>query len=280
MKATIITNSLTLSTFALTSFVRAQLPIPADSSGVFNGDTIEYFDLPTTFEDAQSICVQRGGHLARITSLEQSDEFFGIASQAELTDFWIGIDALNDVFDPLTPPVLRYTDGSTEFLDFLDVAPWDEGEPFHDNQIEEACVEFSAQDIVWRTTSCSNQRAFLCRIPPVPDLTGQIGLDKLDFFQTNRKDFAEARATCQSLGGDIARVTDINEYNIVVALNPDVRMWIGVDSRNDENLVATDQGRFSFTDGFPDRSFILDQGPIPWVAGEPNNVAGDEFCVE
>lgn len=79
-----------------------------------------------------------------------------------------------------------------------------------------------------------------------------------------------AKARCQTHGGYLVAINDANEHSLVKSmatkLNGDYAIWIG--------LRRDSQGNFSTWDNGEPLSYTK------WVSNEPNNLFGDEDCVE
>lgn len=103
-------------------------------------------------------------------------------------------------------------------------------------------------------------------------------------FFRDLKLFSDAQATCQLYGGNLARVSDGTEYNLVLQLLEELSVevaafWIGVTARDDQLSTGTE--RFSYLDQSTGKlEFIqVEVGTSPWAAGEPSDTAGNKDCV-
>ncbi|XP_030279516.1 galactose-specific lectin nattectin-like [Sparus aurata] len=88
--------------------------------------------------------------------------------------------------------------------------------------------------------------------------------------QTNKLTMADAERNCIALGGNLASIHNINDYNwirglVKKAFGSDARAWIGLSD-------AIEDGKWLWTDG---SRFVFSR----WGRGEPNNHLGQrEDC--
>lgn len=86
----------------------------------------------------------------------------------------------------------------------------------------------------------------------------------------DNKSWNDARAACQSWGGDLAGIGTLEEYNGLVDLldNNGEDAWLG-------GRRVAPGGAFMWVNGE-----LWQDAQIPWNGGEPNNSGGSEECVE
>ncbi|XP_059210792.1 ladderlectin-like [Centropristis striata] len=83
--------------------------------------------------------------------------------------------------------------------------------------------------------------------------------------------WAKAERNCQSMGGNLASVHDVQEYHgvqslIKTATYQSKEAWIGASDAQEEGVwLWTDGSRFSYTN---------------WCPGEPNNWRGRQHCIQ
>ena len=72
--------------------------ICADEWNVVGDQCFEYFETPSSWDDAQSSCEAEGGHLASIMSSAEQEEILGLAGNPPT---WIGARATTSL-DPIS----------------------------------------------------------------------------------------------------------------------------------------------------------------------------------
>ncbi|XP_036959345.1 galactose-specific lectin nattectin-like [Acanthopagrus latus] len=87
--------------------------------------------------------------------------------------------------------------------------------------------------------------------------------------ETRKLTMAEAELNCIRLGGNLASIHNVNEYNWIRGIvrrasGSDVWAWIGLSD-------AIQEGKWLWTDG---SRFVFSH----WARNEPNNKAGKEHC--
>ncbi len=105
-----------------------------------------------TWEGAQAACVEKGGNLASIHSLQQRDSLRDGAFQIRPTGWWIGLT------DAAEEGVFTWVDGTA-----VDFDGWADGEPNDSNG--EDCVEmtfFAAG--AFNDNSCDRQQYYICEL--------------------------------------------------------------------------------------------------------------------
>uniref|UniRef100_A0AC34FEH8 C-type lectin domain-containing protein n=1 Tax=Panagrolaimus sp. ES5 TaxID=591445 RepID=A0AC34FEH8_9BILA len=134
----------------LNSLIYTTASCPGDNSSQWQSQCFTFFNTSKTFSDAETTCIQNGGHLVSI-----HDGFTNafIAQEAPKyikneTDFWIGATKNNGTN-------WSWTDGST--LDFID---WKKGEP--NNSSKNSCATFSISNGYWSSQKCADKKAFVC----------------------------------------------------------------------------------------------------------------------
>ncbi|XP_060720548.1 C-type lectin domain family 4 member E-like isoform X3 [Tachysurus vachellii] len=86
------------------------------------------------------------------------------------------------------------------------------------------------------------------------------------YFSTGMENWADSRQDCKNRGADLVIINSTEEEEFI-SLHLDIRhAWIGLSDRETEGVWKWVDGT-NLTTGF-------------WIAGEPNNLYGDEDCVE
>ena len=99
-------------------------------------------------------------------------------------------------------------------------------------------------------------------------------------------DFEQAKAECLNRKGTLARISNDEEHffveqflNSILIIPDSAQFWIGVEDV--QRVGGRNPARFSFVDGSQDGLDFFEVGfEFPWQSGQPNDVDGNEDCVE
>nr|XP_006816218.1 PREDICTED: uncharacterized protein LOC102809517 [Saccoglossus kowalevskii] len=255
-----------------------------DAGWIGSGYSCYRFEsTPTkTWSNAQTQCQAWGGNLATVNdNLEQAFLASILSTLIRNERYWIGLNDLSSVgeYDWVDGEKVTYTN-------------WGDNQP--DTRTGD-CVAMAVDNVpgLWYGHQCSESKYYICEkwlpgyTPPPPytgpptnpsDIgcsTGWVGFEDncfLPVYRTgsyNRKTWSAARASCVTMGADLASFHSAEEENYVI-LNSQIEntwdgFWIGLNDRMDET-------GFEWSDGSP-----LEH--INWNEGEPNDV-NNEDCVE
>jgi len=235
-----------------------------------------------TWAASLTFCESFGSSLASIHSFDEYNAALNVCQDINVeknTEYacWLG---LNDI---QSESVWQWSDGSALSFGFdvdgqpvsgSDTPPWAEEEPNNFNG--EDCVEVSfwaSIGVGMNDISCDTLNYAMCN-----------AADELQYFVSDElMNWTQALAYCESFGTSLASIHSLNDS--LAALDTpfnyatDTHCWIGLNKLPDASTpwqwadgTAVD---FGFTDtGSPISSFYQ------WRLQEPNNEAGDEFCVE
>ena len=128
---------------------------------------------------------------------------------------------------------------------------------------------------------------FLLSVPFVaaqqPDFLTCLEDDEFSVFNSFTVNFAESLEVCATREGTPARISSLAEFRFVEQLVQDRSLsdfWIGVDAR--QTGGNGDPLNFRYTDGTEvGLDFVhVEPGTLPWAPDAPNNLLGEEACVE
>lgn len=126
-------------------------------------------DSVVNFAQAQQLCTEENGNLARISNREEYELVKNFRNSSINT--WVGIDAINSIDGGQADPKnFVFTDGVTEKLDFIQNLnngefPWSGNEPNAFENNTENCVELFIETDLFDDSPCSKlNSAFACRI--------------------------------------------------------------------------------------------------------------------
>ncbi|XP_022084628.1 macrophage mannose receptor 1-like isoform X2 [Acanthaster planci] len=228
-------------------------------------------------DDCRSGKAARGWTLATVSHPGQQALMTAIIKAFEGVDMWIGLNGIG------IHNQYHWSDESP-----LEYTAWMEGQP--DNVLpitdpnSQSCVVMMNNPYDpgrWNDVTCSVPRAYLCQSPLVtpggtpPDLPGNKCSDNryTQYFatcflmeNTYPRTFDDARADCQSKGGNLLSLSDQYEMALLVSAlygtypNSPLEAWIGLQS-------TTQTGTYEWIDDFP-LEFTK------WGPNEPNNNNG------
>ncbi|XP_076824515.1 macrophage mannose receptor 1-like [Clavelina lepadiformis] len=190
---------------------------------------------------------------------------------------WLGLSDRN------SEDVWQWSDGSP-----VDYVAWKDGEP-NNGAGNENCVDYNTRTKTWNDANCNQLKNWMCQINP-----GEIPTDNTNvttpapnpgptcndtdwkyfngscyyFSARTRKSYYAARDYCQSKGGDLTSIRDVDEQNFIhlsIQVLSMSEWWIGMDMNNKED-------EFRWLDGTP-------VGYHFWNINEPNFVNKQESCV-
>lgn len=79
---------------------------PLENRETFHGHTYQFFDVALSWEDAENMCVEMGGHLASVNSVAEQSFLMRLTDSVSTENIWIG-----GYYDTLTNQWM-WTDGS------------------------------------------------------------------------------------------------------------------------------------------------------------------------
>lgn len=140
---------------------------------------------------------------------------------------------------------------------------------------------------------------------PLPNATSEFALFMGSYS------FDQGKAMCENEGATLARISSREEFDFVleefsvlefgtvfsfyyydysyeaILFIPEV--WIGLkdvgaseigtESDEEAESISLSTDRFTYVDGFENKSFFLEEGELPWRSSEPNNVNDVQNCV-
>ncbi|XP_067686863.1 macrophage mannose receptor 1-like [Haliotis asinina] len=234
-----------------------------------------------TWSEALVYCQGLGGSLVSIHSKDEENFLLtNLLRWYYNANFWVGLS------DRSKENSFVWTDGTP-----FDYANWYLGEPNNSGDNED-CVEFNQVTKQWNDNSCFVAKDFICEIPrgtTVPTTTIQTttpmvacaGPDSGWEYHNGscyfvspawgadaKKTWYEARRYCNSKGGDLASIHDIDVNNFLTSLitkRSNGIYWIGLNQLGGDN--------YAWTDGSPSDF-------VKWKPGEPNDAFGGQLCVD
>ncbi|XP_059901555.1 macrophage mannose receptor 1 [Gadus macrocephalus] len=224
-----------------------------------------------TFEDAKKVCKESGGNLVDVQDRYESAYLVSLVGLRPEKYFWTGLSNMEDEH------TFKWTTGtSVEYTHFNIGMP----------DRKKGCVAMTTgmQAGLWDVVSCSNREKYICKkraegvsmttmaTTPSPTASCPDGwVNKDPKFCTKlykkpkeeKKNYAEAKAFCRGLGGDLVSVHGPLDLATIYGSDP---AWIGLSSL-DSNFG------FAWSDG---SALSFER----WRFGEPNNYNDLEHCAE
>ncbi|GIX77132.1 macrophage mannose receptor 1 [Caerostris extrusa] len=119
------------------------------------GDYCYYVDTKerVTWQDANFLCMRRGGALLSIHSKEEMDMLSRFVQHQDYA-IYIGLYRQMDLDEEFV-----WADKSE-----LDFTLWNSNEP---NDVREKCVELKTEDMRWNDINCNEKRGFICSIKKI-----------------------------------------------------------------------------------------------------------------
>ncbi|XP_033624558.1 macrophage mannose receptor 1-like [Asterias rubens] len=214
-----------------------------------------------SYNDARATCVADQADLAIITSLDMNTWLTRYVS-ASGNAHWIGLHDLSDENQ------FVWVDGTPLSSDLATL--WDNGQPDNYGADGEDCTVLKDNGR-WNDAYCTYNKPFVCQRPVVLCPDGWTLYKGLCYkLMPDQKTWNDARLTCQSTQGDLAKITssELNSWLATKVGGAGGEHYIGLHDLSNE-------GRFSWTDGSS-----LDQSLTSlWDVSEPNNFGNGEDCV-
>jgi len=241
-----------------------------------DGSCFQFNGAAEDYETATQRCKAEGAKLFEPQSNAEGLAVRQMAEAAGLGDFWIGV---NDIADEGN--WVYATSGSA-----VKVTNWNSGEPNNydhgDDAGGEDCAEIVGGGLL-NDNTCKATRNSVCtyelqgwivatfdyKKQPCPSGFTLLN-DACYAIGTAAVTYAEATATCQSLGAKVVEPTNMASHKLVHdwvygSFRDDVTYWIGITRNADGNFgYATSGDALAFT---------------LWNDSEPNNSGNDENCV-
>ncbi|XP_056439582.1 macrophage mannose receptor 1 [Gadus chalcogrammus] len=224
-----------------------------------------------TFEDAKKVCKESGGNLVDVQDRYESAYLVSLVGLRPEKYFWTGLSNMEDEH------TFKWTTGtSVEYTHFNIGMP----------DRKKGCVAMTTgmQAGLWDVVSCSNREKYICKkraegvsmttmaTTPSPTASCPDGwVNKDPKFCTKlykkpkeeKKNYAEAKAFCRGVGGDLVSVHGPLDLATIYGSDP---AWIGLSSLDSNSGFAwSDGSALSFE---------------RWRFGEPNNYNDLEHCAE
>eukprot|EP00966_Prymnesium_polylepis_P254834 5888001-Prymnesium_polylepis.1 len=203
-----------------------------DLSMYMDGTLTLYRETPLNWTAAEANCVRNGGHLASIHSMMENAI---VASLCGNDECWIGF---NDIEQEGT---WVWADGSSaNFSSFPGgIAPWNPGEPNgRPNEQTDGAYIYPPTNIyvvagAWDDDDIAVTRPYVCKHDPMPTPPPSPSppprptkVGEFQFF-SEKKNFNQAEAYCETLGGFLASIHSMVENALVQSLCHPVECWIG-----------------------------------------------------
>jgi hypothetical protein len=231
----------------------------------FNGHTYKYFDMQTTWYEAEKICNNLGGHLVTITSEEEQNTVSDLLKNTNNGEIWLGAtDSQNEgTWKWITKESFNYSN-------------WDTSQPDNANSVEHFAQMYKSGKWNDRTyyRSSSAIIGFVCEYEPKNSLeyttvkTSRY-LDNDYEFIKGKVSWHEARQICEEKGGHLVSISSFAENDFITNELKEQNIehvWIGLtDELYEDNWKWVTGEKLSFTN---------------WNSDEPNNTNGLEHYVE
>ncbi|XP_064644550.1 macrophage mannose receptor 1-like isoform X2 [Lineus longissimus] len=234
----------------------------------------KFVEAKKTFANAEADCLSNSGHLVAVS--DASEQAY-LSSQLALRseDYWIGLSNQGD-----NSGVYSWTSGAQDTF-----SNWNS---LHSGNERNKCVTVGTGVSLglWSDNDCTPAKKYICENDMKPTTSpGQLTCpDKwvLDadwnmcyraFIKSNikyRKTWEDARAHCQTFGGDLISIHSNDTNAIIDGLTPgwvtSRGFWIGLNSRDPNTAGHTwsDGSAFNFAN---------------WMPYQPDNHNGAENCV-
>ncbi|KAL1503572.1 hypothetical protein AB1Y20_012050 [Prymnesium parvum] len=192
------------------------------------------FQEKLTWAEAQAHCQSLGGELPSIQSKHWNDVLYNLTG-GETT--WIGLSDIKSEGDWV------WSDGSS-----LNFSYWGVGEP--DGAQFENCGAFweVRNNDKWFDMTCEDEYQFICLLPSPPPPPSPPSIEKAPHLFQEKLAWAEARAHCQSLGGELPSIQSKHWNDVLYNLTGGETTWIGLsDIESEGDWVWSDGSSLNFS---------------------------------
>ena len=230
----------------------------------FNGHRYEYYDISTTWVQANKLCETLGGHLVTVSSQEENSFIVSLSGGKKFV--WLGgyASGSDRKWEWVTDEAFSYTN-------------WGSGEPNNSggNESYLHMVESGQWNDIMVTAN-ANSISFVCEYEDVtinaddyqPSGTTLYNNSKYEFYDTPVT-WTTAKLICEKKGGHLVTVNSQNEQAVLEQLIKDKathpRLWLGATDEYSE-------GKWKWITG----ESIDYQN---WSANEPNDTDDEDFMM-
>lgn len=194
-------------------------------TATLNGHTYKYFDMQTTWYEAEKICYNLGGHLVTITSEEEQNTVCNLLKNTKDGEIWLGAtDSQNEgTWKWITKENFNYSN-------------WNSGEPNNDNNEDYAQMYKRGKWNDIKEYSSSVVIGFVCEFEPESSLeyttvkTSRY-LDNDYEFIKGKVSWHEAKRICEEKGGHLVVINSLAENDYIINESKDLNLdhiWIGL----------------------------------------------------
>ncbi|GFR95700.1 macrophage mannose receptor 1-like [Elysia marginata] len=247
-----------------------------------SGTCIKLFADQKSWENARAVCQANGGDLVKILDDDMNDFIWDQVSADLGHAYWMGLhDRQSEgIFVWLDEPAkAQYTNWDSDQPNNLDSLHHIDGQD---------CAEIG-NDLVaekkWNDRDCGIPTKFICEKAKVGSSPQAAACPKgwiksahsgtCIKLYNKRKSWTDARAFCQTSGGDLVKIVDQSMNQFIwgqVSTDKNEPYWIGLHDRNGENEFQwlDDTAKVTYTN---------------WGSGQPNNLPSSptgegQDCVE
>lgn len=113
----------------------------------------QFFQDNKNWSDAQTACMERGGHLAELTGFDKQTDVVSLYSDGGHSPacFWIGGSERNK---------FKFTWNTSGIVMKTEFTEWESGYP--KNRSVSTCVDFCHPDFSWKNKDCAQRQNYLC----------------------------------------------------------------------------------------------------------------------
>lgn len=235
----------------------------------FNGHRYEYYDISTTWVQANKLCETLGGHLVTVSSQEENSFIVSLSGGKKFV--WLGgyASGSDRKWEWVTDEAFSYTN-------------WGSGEPNNSggNESYLHMVESGQWNDIMVTAN-ANSISFVCEYEDVtinaddyqPSGTTLYNNSKYEFYDTPVT-WTTAKLICEKKGGHLVIINDAAENSFIKELTK-TDVWLGITDSQKEGEWKTVTGEkapyVNWDTGQPDNCFTSEHYGELWGAGKWND---------
>ncbi len=231
----------------------------------YNGHKYEYYDQAMTWNQAYRVCEKKGGHLVTVSSEEENNLIYELASQYNKDYCWLGLTHFGGKWDWIDSTKLEYTN-------------WASSEPNNSGGEENyAQYRVSSSAKTWNdvsiTSSYQMRCGFICEYDKstvnadnyTPTKAFSY-LDKEYEIYDIGVDWQTAEEICEKKGGHLVVIDEEIEnaiLSVYLSYTNKSEYWMGITDNENEGIWKTFDGKSltytNWRDGDPSNDFNAEQ---------------------
>ena len=225
------------------------------------GGINEYLISATTatWENARTACVEWGGDLLIIDSLDEQNYVTSLEDYV-VANYWIGVHDIPQDLQWRTVEGKHVWQGdSTGSAQNGAYTNWDTGRPTASST--DSCVMIYGASL-WYNYSCTTSTRYICERKP----------EKKYHISTTTANWANARQECIDLGGDLVVVDGyVEQKSLETKLSSSTRFWLGFTDKDEEGIWSWVDGKHGWTGTANGYSYRYTN----WATNQPNGGSGN-----